>query len=213
MSKRSDFGVGGQTRLAALTISETFWGYVIRETEEGFDARALAESGMRFLGLILIVAAFAQWLLPGALLGDDVLPMKLALMFALIAFGAGIYWYGDRAYRNEVEIDTTRRELRIMGRNGRGQGKLHKRIPMAEVESAYVKRTGNSGLTAHLLFRLRGDADPMHLATGEEAELRVLHARLCRDLQPAKERMERRMARETRTAPRARRLMSQSSTA
>lgn len=213
MSKRSDFGVGGETRLAALTMSETFWGYVIRETEDRFDIRATLESAMRFAGLMMIIAAFAQWLLPGALFSGEVLAMKLALMFGFIAFGAGLYWYGDRGYRNEVEVDTTRRELRVVGRNSRGHGKLQKRIPMGEVESAYVKRTGNSGFTAHLLFRLKGEHDPMHLATGEESELRVLHARLCRDLQPAKERMERRMARETRAAPRARRLMPQGSTA
>lgn len=213
MSKQSDFGVGGQTRLSELTIGETFWGYVIRETDKGFELRMAVEAALRFLGLIMIIAAFAQWLLPGALLDGDLLPMKLALMFGLIAFGAGFYWYGDRSYRNEVEIDTTRREMRIMGRNGRGHGKLYKRIPMAEIETTYVRRTGDADPTGHLLISLTGMDDPMHIASGDETELRVLHARLCRDLQPAKERLERRMARDPRPAPRARKLAPQGSTA
>ena len=214
MTMTSDFGVGGETRLSALTVSETFWGYVIREPQSGFDSTDLMEAVMRFLGIVLVFAAGAQWMLPGALFTGDVIAMKIMLTFFFTACGAALYWYGGRSFRVEVQIDTTRREIRIAGRNSRDYTRLHKRIPMAEVDSTFVKRSGDAEGSAHLLVRLAGEPDPLHLATGKERELRTLHSRLRHDLQPVRDRVERRLAaRDDRRAAMAREVLAPKSTA
>ncbi|NRB01150.1 MAG: hypothetical protein HRU32_15295 [Rhodobacteraceae bacterium] len=191
MNARSQVGVRGDGRRSTLSVSETFWGYIVYETAERFDRESVAEGVLRFLGLILILSAYGQWLIPGSILTDDVIVMKLAISVIFVVFGIALYWFANRGFRTEWQIDASRREIRMATRNGRGNSKLVSRIPMSDVESAFVKRGQTQ---SHMFFRLRGVPDPMHVLSGSEADLRDFYERLRHDMRPPRDRVEARMA-------------------
>ena len=49
----------------AFRVMERHFGYVIAEACDRFSSETLIEAAMRFLGLVLGLSAYAQWLLPG----------------------------------------------------------------------------------------------------------------------------------------------------
>jgi len=182
---------------AALSVTETYWGYILRERapEAGeWDARGAA---FFYLGAVLILLAFGQWLLPGALLGSDLLAAKVALTAVFAGLG-GAFWIAARrrAGHVEVQVDTALRELRLVETDGTGRNRLLRRIPMGEIDSIYVKTETGEDPASHLLLQLEEETHPMHIATGERRALRILRDRLKRDLRPAAERVERRLMRQ-----------------
>lgn len=191
MTAVSDYGVKGERRRATLSVSETHWGYIVSETVEPFDRETVTEAVMRALGLGLLIVAYGLWLLPAGPVSDEVLLMKLAMSVVLTVFGGSLYWLASRGFRSEWQVDTARREIRMASRNVRGNSRLVTRIPMDQIESAFVKR-GQSG--SHMFFRLRGIPDPMHVLSGSEADLRAFYERLRTDLRPPRDRVEARLA-------------------
>lgn len=176
---------------SSLEINETFWGYIVREPQDRFDRETVTESALRFFGLVLVLLAYGQWLLPGSLFSGDVLVLKMAFSFIFAGTGVALYLYAGRGFRQEVQIDHGRREVRFALRNSRNQSRLQTRVPMEGIESAFVKRSKDDTGHASLLFRLHGVEAPLHVVTGPLAEVERLHLRLCHDLSPREERLAR----------------------
>ncbi|MEM1064474.1 MAG: hypothetical protein AAGJ74_03145 [Pseudomonadota bacterium] len=172
------------------------WGYIVGETVGPFDQDRMLEAACRFLGLILIVCAYGQWFLPGSVFVGDVLAMKAALSFFFGSTGAAIYWFASRGLMLEVHVDLARRELRVVNRNSRDQVRLHSRVPMRNIESAFMRRDAGRNGRSHLVVRLRGKAHVLHVASGTELEMHHLHRRLSADIKPVRERLEDRLVRQ-----------------
>ncbi len=196
MNAMSDLGEPGADGALALMVRETHWGYIIRERETVADRRLLRDALLVFAGVVLVAVGLGQWLMPGSLLAADLIVIKVVLTAALLAGGLACFHAVVREARVEVQVDTVRRELRVTERDRRGAERLLQRVPMREIDSAYVKRGARSPAGGHLLLRLADSDAPLHLASGTERELRLLHDRLRRDLRPARERVERRLLRE-----------------
>lgn len=196
MNAMSDLGEPGSEGTLALMVGETHWGYIIRERDTGGDRRLVRDALLVFLGAILVAVGLGQWLMPGALFNADLIAIKLAITAAMLGVGIGCFHVVGRDGMVEVQVDTVRRELRVTERDRRGAERLIQRVPMREIDSAYVKRGSRPSAGGHLLLRLAETDAPLHLATGSERELRLLHDRLRRDLRPARERVERRLLRE-----------------
>lgn len=178
-----------------LSLKDTAWGYIVQEERDRFDRESAVEAAARFLGLILVICAYGQWLLPSAMFGADPLASKAVLSFFLGSTGAAIYWFASRGMHTEFHVDLTRRELRIHNRNSRGQTRLQKCVPMREVESAFLRRPPTRDMPAHLVLRLRAGRGQVQVATGEEEALTQLHKRLSQDLRPTREKLEDRLYR------------------
>ena len=176
-----------------LRVSETHWGYVIHEDWDQNGRESLTEAVLRFIGLVLVMSAYAQWLLPAALFFGDPVSTKAGLSFFLGSVGAAIYWTANRGTNIDLHVDLARRELRIAHRNARGQSRLQTIVPMTDVASAFIARP-KSGGASELYLRLRDRDDVMHVATGDENALRSLHLRLSHDLRPLEDRINRRLA-------------------
>lgn len=170
--------------MRALTIEDTAWGFVLRERKASERPIAWAEATLRLLGAALILAALGQWLLPGTLLVGEVIAMKLGLSAVLVAVGAGLFWWARRGFLSEFHVDLAERELRVASRNARGLSRVQLRVPMIEVESVFVQRTKEIGMPAHLFARLRGAPEALYIISAPEAELQLVHQRLCEDLRP-----------------------------
>ena len=188
-------GVGGEgRRAAALSVSETYWGYEIGDRSDRFERDGLAENFLKFLGLIFVIAAYGQWFLPELLFRGEAMVVKATICFLLGAAGCWLYWTASRGFALSAEIDLARREIRVVRRNGRRQRRVEATVPMSRVESAFVQRSKVRGQPAHLCLRMRAPESILHLATGPERELETLFRRLSHDLRPLKDRIDDRLA-------------------
>ena len=176
---------------SSLEISETFWGYIVRAPQDRFDRETVMESAMRFFGLILILLAYGQWLLPSSLFAENVMVLKSAFSVIFAGTGVAMYVAAGRGFRQEVQIDLGRREVRFALRNTRRQSRLTHRLPMDGVESAFIKRSKADGGEAVLYFRLFGVEAPLEVVAGHLQDVERLHLRLCHDLSPRDARLAR----------------------
>ena len=174
-----------------LKLTETHWGYIVREADVVLGGPVMAEAALRFFGLILVVSAYAQWLVPAGLFPADTLSGRVGLSAGLAAAGAIVYFVANRGFRHEMQVDTAKREFRFARRNGRGLSRIVRRLPFESVESVFVRR--RDGGPGEFFLRLKGVGEPVHVANGAERDLGILHTRLCRDLKSPAERVEARM--------------------
>ncbi|KIC49120.1 hypothetical protein [Tateyamaria sp. ANG-S1] len=99
------------------------------------DTATVARFAMRTAGVVLVLAAIGVWLEPTAHAGPDLLVMKLAVSLFLSL--AGFMILQDRRVQEspDVEIDTVRREVRVIARNVRDR-KLVRRIAIRDLGKA-----------------------------------------------------------------------------
>ncbi len=85
-------------------------------------ARWVARVVQRFGGVVLILAAFGLWLQPGALWDADLMLFKFAISLVMGFAGLALIQSGRALPSAQVEIDTVRREVRLV-RSGLRQAK------------------------------------------------------------------------------------------
>lgn len=83
--------------------------------------RWMARVGQRLAGAALVLAAFGMWIAPGASFDGDIALFKLGVSLVLGFAGLAISNAGRSVPAIEVEIDTVRREVRLMRGKGRAR--------------------------------------------------------------------------------------------
>ncbi|APX11143.1 hypothetical protein [Tateyamaria omphalii] len=102
-----------------------------------FDMRAIAGFATHAAGAILVLGAIGVWLEPTTYAGADLVVMKLAVSLFLSL--AGFLILLDRRANDvpEVEIDTVRREVRVVTGGGRRR-KITRRTAIRDLGRAEV---------------------------------------------------------------------------
>lgn len=177
-----------------VQVRDTYWGYVISRTPENFDIDIMADRALRFLGLIVLACAYAQWLLPDTVFSGNVIVMKLLLSLILGALGACVYAMGCSARAPEVQIDLSRRELRFCTRSSRGAAETLRILPMDAIESVVIRYRQNGTGPAQLFVRVAQSGRLVSVVSGPKSTLKELHPRLVSDLKPPSARIEARLA-------------------
>jgi hypothetical protein len=154
----------------------------------------LSEATLRFGAAVLVLAAAAQWLLPGSMFSGDVVLMKLVLTAALAAGAAVLFRIADRGFVAELQVDAALREIRVGARTLRGASRVRNRIPMRDIEEVFVRPDAGQPGRTELCFRVLGLAEPVRIAAGRVGDLAPVLERLTRDLRTPRERVARRMA-------------------
>ena len=77
-------------------------------------SRAVLRSGQRVLGVALVLAATGLWLTPGSNFGSDVMLFKEGLSVLSLMLGASLMLSGQKPALPDIQIDTLRRELRLV---------------------------------------------------------------------------------------------------
>jgi hypothetical protein len=111
--------------------------------------RMMVRSGQSFLGATLILAAAGLWILPGAEFSSDVMLMKLVLSLTAGCIGIALAQNGKAPTSPEIEIDTARREIRLVRRTGQ-QTKCVETCKIEDLDRAEVQG-------AHVLLWAKGD--------------------------------------------------------
>lgn len=101
-------------------------------------SRWLKRSAQRLGGAALMTAAAGLWVQPGASWDADVMLIKLGLSLTLGLAGLAVLQAGRAVPPVEVEIDTIRREVRLMRGKGRAR-QLVTRTALAELGPAEVQ--------------------------------------------------------------------------
>lgn len=99
--------------------------------------RWLARGAQSLGGVALVLAAFGVWVAPGAGFEPDLALFKLGVSVALGISGLVIMQAGRAQPAVEFEIDTLRREVRLVRGNGRNRS-LVSRISIADLGPAEV---------------------------------------------------------------------------
>ena len=102
-------------RLRGAKVEETDWGYTLHGTGDAVAARA--GKGMSLaLGCSAIFGCIGLWVLPGSTFASELLPLKLTVSIFLFLLGCFFVQVARSAARVEVQVDLTRREIRVMER-------------------------------------------------------------------------------------------------
>jgi hypothetical protein len=179
-----------------LGVSETYWGFIVRERDPDRPKRQIRQVALLFAGAVMMLVGFGQWLLPGSLVAADLIAIKIAITAVFVGVGGACWHAAGSRTEVEVQVDTALREIRVVARDRRGMTQLIQRVRMSDIDSAYIKPGASNRQTGHLLLQVANSDNPLHLASGSDRELRLLHDRLRNDLRPARERVERRLMRQ-----------------
>ncbi len=173
---------------------ETPWGFRLRPANMEEKASDLfVEWGLNLLGVALLIAAFAQWLLPSSLYVGSGLMAKLVLTCVLGMLGGLSMAVSARGFRPEVQVDRVRQEIRFVSRNPRGRGQILATVDIDQIIGVGITRSLATG-DCHCLIYLIDGQKPLRLATGTEEEIRHIRKKMDNYVTPPHERLAAKMA-------------------
>ena len=82
--------------------------------------RMIIRSAQRLIGAALTLAAIGIWIAPGASWESDVMLFKLILSLTAVIAGLGLMGASTAPRAPEIQIDTIRREVRLVRRQRGG---------------------------------------------------------------------------------------------
>ena len=170
--------VKGSQQGGAVSVGETFWGYIIHKGKASRDRAAIGEvaatAGSAFFGLL----AYGQWLLPGMINDTDVLPFKIAGTTVFFMFAGLLYLIARRGLSSEVHVDVKRRQLRTVRRNREGVASLMEKFGFADISSVYMIRSKSPFAPNRLLVQPASRRLPILVASGPASELEPVLRRM-----------------------------------
>ena len=161
-----------------LNLRETHWGYVVTEGTTKRNSGVAAEATMKVLSIVLMFGSIIPWVAIGGELAAGAIPLKIAHSVSIFAVGVAVYWHAGRGFKQEIHVDGTRQEFRLATRNSRNISTIRRRIPMAAIESCFLKRSKTSASMTKMLLRLKGRQFPLSIASGKEHDLLPILERL-----------------------------------
>lgn len=172
-------GLRDAGRSNRLSVNAQPSGYVIRSgNKPPFDV-ILGQALAYFLGVCFVTAGFGLLLLPGFSGDAGVGPMRIG---AATLFGSGaayLLWFSSRGGLVEVQIDTTKHEIREVIQNRVGKPSVVGTYAFNDIGGVYIE-TGSGAASAQLVLGYRGNM--VLVAEGEMEELTLLRTQLSRDL-------------------------------
>jgi hypothetical protein len=197
MTAHADIDAAGSAApvyVPALEIRDTQWGFVVTEPADGVSRDLLSAAALKLVAVACLVAAGAQWLLPGSIFSGDVLVMKLVLTSVLFSLAVVFLRVADRGYVAELQVDAALREIRVGSRTLSGISCIRNRIPMRDIDEVFVRPAADQPGQTELCFRVAGLSEPVRIAAGPVGDLAPVLERLTRDLRTPRERVALRMA-------------------
>ncbi len=171
-------------------------GYSVYEAEERFWRERIAENVLRLSGVFLILAGYLQWFIPSNAYQGDAVLAKMALSVLFMGTGIALYLFASRGFRKVLRVDLDNRRIAMARVNTKNRSLVKRHMPMAEVESLFVKRAGDRHELATLTLRPKGSGECHAVLKGAQDELEELHGMLCADVHKALEPSPRRVTRE-----------------
>lgn len=113
-------------------------------------SRLVVRGTQAFIGAVLILAAVGLWAIPGSDWSGELLLIKLVLSLMMVLGGIAMLHTPNAITAPEIEIDTVRREVRVVRRNVQGDDVLsaHKfdDLDYAELRGAHMVLWAKGGV-------------------------------------------------------------------
>lgn len=166
----------------SIEITEKPWGFVVKSC--GMEAEHTAFNWKKGAGVSSILGALglAAWMAPSV--ADPA--QGAAGPTALALGGLGFLATAGARSINEVEVDGTAGEIRIVTRKSQGEATVKKVIPFTQVKAAGLKGVSADGQIVDLLLKFGDKAQLQSIAVGPGMDLRHLHARLTQEFVSAR---------------------------
>ena len=119
-------------RLRGAIVEETDWGYTLHGTGDPAAMRLFKGLSLA-VGCVCMFTCIGLWVMPGSTFAADLLPLKLTVSVFLFLLGCFFIQYSKAASRVEIQVDLTRRELRVMERVDGEPGSLIAIWPFIEL--------------------------------------------------------------------------------
>ncbi len=113
------------------------------------NARIILRTLSRGLGAAMVIGAFGLWLVPGSSWAPDLMIIKLGISLSVGFLGLAFWQSGNALQAPYIEVDTIRREVRLMRGRKRNKVLLARcrffELAEAEVEDDVVRLWDHKG--------------------------------------------------------------------
>lgn len=156
----------------------------------------IAEHLFKMAGALLLpaggVALLLQMLfMPNAISGTAFWASQLGLLGAFVFVGVALHRWSNKGFLQKIQVDATRKEVRIGTVNIAGDFHLRATYTVVEIESFFIVRSGNPAEPANLKIRLKNTSQTVSVVEGSEAALVPILERITLVLRPPKMRNRR----------------------
>lgn len=166
-------------------LIHTRWGYIITSRDAAKLAMRTGYLFMRYVGIVLVLAAVGLWILPGTSVHGDVIPFKLGVSVLFVILGIVGIWNGVDDRCEETQIDLERREVRRGVRRANGQFVMCSDMALRDAGDLYMVAPSREDSGAVLYLRCARSDRALELAKGPEDLLFPLQRRIAMDLKRA----------------------------
>lgn len=180
------FGTAGQSASQSqLRVNVTNSGFEISEMATSkYDQAFFAETLTKLIGVLMIPAGGIVLFLPKIAASNVFLFTHIAILAAFVLVGVSVHRYADRGFRRRVQVDTTRREVRIGTVNLDGDFHLRSTYVVNDIESFFIIRSKDTRTPAKLHMRLKSGTHTVGIVEGSERALMPILERITLGLQP-----------------------------
>ncbi|MBR9843281.1 MAG: hypothetical protein GYB25_08980 [Rhodobacteraceae bacterium] len=171
----------GPSKNRSIKASRRAENYRARETEGYFRTSTQGEAILRFIGIVILLGAFIQWLLPQNE-SAEMMMTKVGLAVAFSVIGLAVYTYSMRGSRYEIELDPIARTLSLSRLDRRDNVRSAKRFPLHDIKSIYVHKGDSIGAPSKMRIRLRNRDAEITALRGNYSDVELMHRALCRSI-------------------------------
>lgn len=167
----TDYGLPATNHsTGGLTMMRMPWGMLFRSDVQWGRRAALVEMICLLAGIAMAFGVTWQWIA----LGNQGADFAMRFSAAALQLAAAILfiWVSERGLGREVHVDVVDGDLRQYARNRRGALRAIRVIPLADVRTAFVKRSPQPGKPAQMYARIGTSNREVPIAEGGEPALR-----------------------------------------
>lgn len=156
--------------------------FAMRETNGYFRHTSRNEAVIRFVGIVIVLGAFVQWLTPDANFAGNAPVTKMGMSIAFSMIGLAIYTNAMRGYRIEISFDPKALELTLAKLDRREGVRSKRTIPLRNIKSIYVLKAETPGAPSKMRIRLYDSPTEITAVRGTYEEIELAHRQLCRSI-------------------------------
>ncbi|WP_299354887.1 hypothetical protein [uncultured Shimia sp.] len=159
--------------------------FSVRERDDYFRHTSRNEAVIRFVGLVILLGAFVQWLTPDANFAGDPHVTKVGMSIAFSMVGLALYTYTMRGHRIEIRFDPSKHVLSVAKLDQRDRTRSIRNIPLRNIKSIYVLRAEVAGAPSKMRIKLYDNPTEQTVLRGSYDEVELAHRQLCRSIKLA----------------------------
>ncbi|WP_372885142.1 hypothetical protein [Shimia sp.] len=159
--------------------------FSIRESKGYFRHSSRNEAIIRFVGTVIILGGFVQWLTPEGFIPNFWPMPKLGLGVAFSIVGIAIYTFAMRGYRIEMAFDPVRRKISVRRLDRRDGVRSTEDIALRNIKSIYVLKASTPGSPSKMRLKLYDRPEEVTILRGTYQDVELAHRQLCHNIKLA----------------------------